>query len=275
MRGGVTEREERSLFVNNMLAIQGLSKRFQRGTRLERVALDGINLTIAAGTLAVVIGGNGAGKSTLLASIAGKLAIDAGSVFIDGYDVTTWPVHRRATLTARVFQDPALGTAGSMTIEENLALAQLRGCRRSLVAQLMPGAREERRSWLQSAGLGLEKRLDTRVELLSGGQRQALSLLMALVGRPRLLLLDEHTAALDPIAAKTVMETTLRLVRERQVTTLMVTHDVRLALAFADQLVMLREGRKVLDLSGQDVHSMSFDELIEQYRVNDERILLG
>lgn len=257
-----------------MLAVRGLRKVFHPNTPNERVALRDVDLDIDAGEFVVVIGGNGAGKSTLLNVIAGDLGVDAGSIQVAGRDITALPTHRRAQWIARVFQDPSLGTAGSMSIQENLAISQLRGCRRTLGAGLREADKAHYAQVLEPLGLGLEHRLEARVDLLSGGQRQALSLLMSTIRRPEVLLLDEHTAALDPMTATRVMQATVRLVEESRLTTLMVTHNMQHAIVYGTRLLMMHQGRIVLDVRGEEKASLTIEALIERFHIADDKILL-
>lgn len=248
-----------------MLEIKNVYKTFNAGTVNEKVALKGLDLTLEDGDFVTVIGGNGAGKSTMLNATAGTFFVDSGKVIIDGVDVTNLPEHKRAALIGRVFQDPMMGTAPSMQIEENLALAARRGQRRGLAWGVTKDEREQYRKLLGDLGLGLESRLATKVATLSGGQRQALTLLMATLKRPKLLLLDEHTAALDPKTAAKVMELTDRIVREGQLTTLMITHNMRDAIQYGNRLIMLHEGRIILDISGEEKKNLTVPDLLEQF----------
>jgi len=257
-----------------VLEVRGLGKVFHPGTAAERVALRGIDLAVAPGDFAVVIGDNGAGKSTLLNAVAGDFAVETGAVLIDGRDVTGLPAHRRARWVARVFQDPALGAAGAMSIEENLAVAARRGCRRRFRAALGREGRARDRTLLARFGLGLEERLRTRVDLLSGGQRQALALAMAVVRRPDVLLLDEHTAALDPRTAGLVMDATVAVVGDAGLTTLMVTHNMQHAIRFGNRLLMMRQGRIALDVSGPAKAALTVEGLIERFHLADDKLLL-
>ena len=235
-----------------MLELNNVSKTFNAGTVNEKVALNGLNLTLNDGDFVTVIGGNGAGKSTMLNAVAGVFPIDAGSIRIDGADVTRLPEHKRAKYIGRVFQDPMMGTAASMQIEENLALAARRGQRRGLRFGIGKAEREKYRELLKILELGLEDRMTSKVGLLSGGQRQAVTLLMATLQRPKLLLLDEHTAALDPKTAAKVLETTERIIQRDKLTTLMITHNMRDAIVHGNRLVMMYEGRVVIDIAGED-----------------------
>lgn len=257
------------------VAVRGVKKTFFPGSADERVALDGIDLALAAGDFAVIVGSNGSGKSTLLNALAGEVRVDAGAIGVDGADLTALPTHARAKWVARVFQDPAIGTAGSMTIEENLAVADSRGERRTLARALSRSARERYARTLAPLGLGLETRLGAKVQLLSGGQRQALALVMAVLKRPSLLLLDEHTAALDPRTAEAVMQATLHAVSEARLTTLMVTHNMSQALRFGNRLVMMRAGRIVLDVAGAEKAALTVEALVARFHLTDDKLLLA
>ncbi len=257
------------------LALDGVVKRFHAGTPDERVAIDALSLRLDEGEFAVVVGSNGAGKSTLLNLVAGSVEADAGRIAIDGVDVTRWPTHRRADRVARVMQDPMVGTLPTLTVEENLALAEMRARGRGLRPALGAARRTRFRDALAAFGLGLEQRLGARVGTLSGGQRQVVSLAMAVLEAPRVLLLDEHTAALDPRTAELVQRATLKAVGEHRLTTLMVTHDMHLALATGDRLLMMHAGRIVLDLRGEERASMTVESLVQRFRLADDRLLLG
>ena len=258
-----------------LLSVKGLRKTFGGGLPGARPALDGVDLALAAGDFAVVIGSNGAGKSTLLNSIAGTFAPDAGTIVLAGQDITRLPAHKRADRITRVFQDPMIGTAAAMTIEENLALAERRGQPRRLRLALDRARREDYRARLRPLALGLEDRLTTPVAQLSGGQRQALSLVMAVMSRPALLLLDEHTAALDPRTAGIVMEATMRVVRDGGLTALMVTHNMRQAIETGNRLVMMDAGRIRLDVGGAEKAALTQADLVETFRIDNDRMLLG
>lgn len=258
-----------------MISASGLAKTFNAGTASEKIAIAGLDLEVAAGQFVAVIGGNGAGKSTLLNLLSGALSADRGRIVIDGSDVTAMAEHRRAALVARVFQDPMIGTAPSLTIEENMALALMRTRSRGLRAALGRERRETFRAALATLGLGLEGRLEARADTLSGGQRQALALVMATLVPPRLLLLDEHTAALDPGTSQLVMEATVALVRDRGLTTLMVTHNMQHALDYAGRIVMMDRGRIVADLGGEEIAGLTVGALVERFRLNDDRIVLS
>ncbi len=248
-----------------MLELCGIEKVFHAGTVNERVALAGVDLRLNDGDFVTVIGGNGAGKSTLLNAVAGTFPIDRGQILIDGKDITRLPEHARARFLGRVFQDPMMGTAPTMQIVENLALAARRGKRRSLRWGISKGEQEKYRELLADLGLGLEDRMTTRVGLLSGGQRQALTLLMATLVRPRLLLLDEHTAALDPKTAANVLSLTDRLVSEQGLTALMITHNMRDALAHGNRLIMMDGGRVVLDVCGEEKKALTVESLLDRF----------
>ena len=248
-----------------MLEVREIYKTFNAGTVNEKRAINGVSLTLADGDFVTVIGGNGAGKSTLLNLVAGVYGVDGGSILIDGNDVTRLPEYRRAQYIGRVFQDPMMGTAASMQIEENLALAARRGQTRTLRAGITKAEREQYRELLKILDLGLEDRLTSKVGLLSGGQRQALTLLMATLKKPRLLLLDEHTAALDPKTAAKVLDTTEKIVQRDQLTTLMITHNMRDAIAHGNRLVMMYDGRIVIDISGEEKKKLTVEQLLAKF----------
>ena len=245
-----------------MLELKNIWKTFNAGTVNEKQALRGVNLTLNEGDFVTVIGGNGAGKSTMLNAVAGTWLVDAGTISIDGTDVTRLPEHKRAALIGRVFQDPMMGTAPTMQIEENLALAARRGSRRGLGWGITKAEREEYRAMLERLGLGLESRLTSRVGLLSGGQRQALTLLMATLKKPKLLLLDEHTAALDPKTAAKVLALSDQIVEENHLTTMMVTHNMRDAIVHGNRLIMMYEGRVVIDVAGEEKKKLTVPDLL-------------
>ena len=249
-----------------MLELKDLHKTFNPGTVNAKTALNGLSLTLQDGEFVTVIGGNGAGKSTMLNATAGTLQVDSGEVFLDGIDVTDLPEYKRASYIGRVFQDPMMGTAPSMHIEENLALAARRGQKRGLRWGISKEERETYRTLLSDLGLGLETRLSSEVSTLSGGQRQALTLLMATLKSPKLLLLDEHTAALDPQTAARVMDLTDRLVQENHLTTLMITHNMRDAIRYGNRLLMLHNGRIVLDISGEEKARLTVADLMDMFR---------
>ena len=264
-----------------MLEIIKLCKTFNPGTVNEKTALDGVSLTLRDGDFVSVIGGNGAGKSTLLNAVAGTWLVDSGTISIDGVNVTRLPEHKRAQFIGRVFQDPMMGTAATMQIEENLALALRRGKRRTLRAGITAAERDQYRELLKILGLGLEDRLTTKVGLLSGGQRQALTLLMATLQKPKLLLLDEHTAALDPKTAAKVLETTERILQRDHQTTLMITHNMRDAIAHGNRLIMMYDGRIVVDVSGEEKQRLTVEDLLALFEkasgqaLASDRMLLG
>lgn len=248
-----------------MIDIADLVKTFHRGSVNEVLALAGVNLQVKKGDFITVIGSNGAGKSTLLNCLAGSYSIDSGHLRIDEQDLSRWPEHRRAALISRVFQDPLLGTCGPLSIEQNLALANRRGQSHGLGKGVKAADRELFRQQLRQLGLGLEDRLRDPVGLLSGGQRQALTLLMATLIRPQVLLLDEHTAALDPKTAQQVLALTVKLIAEQQLTALMVTHNMRQALQLGNRLIMLHAGRVILDVAGMEKAALSVDDLLQKF----------
>ncbi|MBP3634701.1 MAG: ABC transporter ATP-binding protein [Oscillospiraceae bacterium] len=248
-----------------MLEIKNIFKTFNAGTVNEKQALRGVSLSIADGEFVTVIGGNGAGKSTLMNAVAGTYPVDEGSIVIGDVDVTHLPEHKRAKYIGRVFQDPMMGTAATMQIEENLALAKRRGKRRTLRIGISKAEREEYRELLKILDLGLEDRLTAKVGLLSGGQRQALTLLMASLVRPKLLLLDEHTAALDPKTAAKVLEATQKIVERDNLTTLMITHNMKDAITYGNRLIMMYEGRIVIDVSGEEKKNLTVPQLLELF----------
>lgn len=248
-----------------MLELRKIYKTFNTGTVNEKRALNGVELKLNDGDFVTVIGGNGAGKSTMLNAVAGVFTVDAGSIVIDDVDVTRLPEHKRAKFIGRVFQDPMMGTAATMGIEENLALAYRRGARRTLRAGITNKEREFYRQELETLGLGLENRMTAKVGLLSGGQRQALTLLMASLKKPKLLLLDEHTAALDPKTAEKVLQISDKIVRENNLTTMMVTHNMRDAIAHGNRLIMMFEGRIVVDVSGDEKKKLTVPDLLDMF----------
>ena len=245
-----------------MLELKGIRKTFFPGTVNEKVALKDVDLVLEDGDFVTVIGGNGAGKSTLLNAIAGTWRLDCGQVLIDGVDVTHLPEHKRAKFLGRVFQDPMMGTAKEMEIEENLALAARRGKRRGLKWRITRAERERYREILADLDLGLETRMTAKVGLLSGGQRQAVTLLMATLATPKLLLLDEHTAALDPKTAAKVLEITDRIINRDRLTTVMITHNMKDALAHGNRLIMMHEGRVVVDVRGEEKAKLTVEDLL-------------
>ena len=247
------------------LELCDVKKTFNAGTINEKVALNGLNLQLKKGDFVTVIGGNGAGKSTMLNAIAGVWKPDSGKVIIGGKDVTSNPEHKRAAHLGRVFQDPMMGTAADMEIQENLALAKRRGKSRGLKWGITKAEKKEFAELLAPLGLGLETRLTSKVGLLSGGQRQAVTLLMATLQKPDLLLLDEHTAALDPKTAAKILEITDKIVSENGLTTLMVTHNMKDAIAHGNRLIMLNNGHIILDISGEEKKNLTVEMLLEQF----------
>ena len=264
-----------------MLELKNIYKTFNPGTINEKRALNGLNLKLNEGDFVTVIGGNGAGKSTMLNAVAGTWPVDEGQILIDNIDVTKLSEHKRATYLGRVFQDPMTGTAATMGIEENLALAKRRGKSRLLRSGITKAEREEYKELLKILGLGLEDRLTSKVGLLSGGQRQALTLLMATLQKPKLLLLDEHTAALDPKTAAKVLELSDRFVAEGNLTTLMVTHNMKDAIAHGNRLIMMNAGKIVFDVSGEEKKRLTVDDLLHAFTLStaeefaNDRILLS
>lgn len=248
-----------------MLEIKNIYKTFNPGTINEKTALNGVSLTLNDGDFVTVIGGNGAGKSTLLNAVAGTWFVDEGQILVDGTDVTKLSEHKRARYLGRVFQDPRTGTAATMGIEENLALAKRRGKIRLLKPGITKAEREEYKELLKVLGLGLEDRLTSKVGLLSGGQRQALTLLMATLQKPKLLLLDEHTAALDPKTAAKVLETTDMIVNRDHLTTLMITHNMHDAIVHGNRLIMMMEGKIILDIQGEEKKKLTVRDLLDQF----------
>ena len=248
-----------------MLEMKAVKIVFHAGTVNEKTALAGVDLHLAPGEFVTVIGGNGAGKSTLLNCVSGAYAPTSGEIWIDGQNVTHMPEHRRAKLLGRVFQDPMMGTAGNMWIEENLALALRRGQKRGLRWGITQKEREMFKEQLRRLDLGLEDRLSTKVKLLSGGQRQALTLLMATLQKPKLLLLDEHTAALDPKTARKVLELSEQIIEEHGLTSLMVTHNMRDAIRYGNRLIMMHVGRVAVDVSGEEKKKLTVEALLERF----------
>ncbi len=257
-----------------MIEITDLVKTFHQGSINEVLALSAIDLQVRKGDFITVIGSNGAGKSTLLNCLAGSYPIDSGHIVIDDQDVSRWPEYKRATLISRVFQDPLLGTCGPLSIEQNLALANRRGKPHGLKPGVRQNDRELFKKQLTQLNLGLEERLKDSVGLLSGGQRQALTLLMATLVQPKILLLDEHTAALDPKTALQVLKLTRQLITDQHLTALMVTHNMREALQLGNRLIMLHGGRIILDVSGEEKKAMTVESLLEQfYKVRGEEFV--
>lgn len=262
-----------------MLEVKNIVKTFFKGTINEKVALNGVNLKLEKGDFVTVIGGNGAGKSTFLNALAGVFPVDSGNIIFDGEDVTKWPEHKRAKYIGRVFQDPMLGTAANMQIEENLLLAMNRGKKMGLKWIFSKEKSEILKEKLAMLDLGLENRLSMRMGLLSGGQRQSITLLMATMLEPRLLLLDEHTAALDPKTAEKVLQLTDKLVKENKLTTVMITHNMRDALRFGNRLIMMNKGKIVFDVKGEEKEQLTVKDLLERFEmatgeIND-RMMLG
>lgn len=262
------------------LEIKDVYKTFNAGTINEKAALNGLNLNLNDGDFVTIIGGNGAGKSTALNAIAGVWPIDKGSIIIDGSDITALPEHVRAKFLGRVFQDPMTGTAATMSIEENMAIAARRGKRRTLKWGVTKSEREKFKKLLQTLDLGLEDRLSAKVGLLSGGQRQAVTLLMASIQKPSLLLLDEHTAALDPKTAAKVLELSDKIIEENHLTAMMVTHNMKDAIAHGNRLIMMHEGRIIYDVSGEEKKGLKVSDLLAKFEevsggefANDRMIL--
>ena len=248
-----------------MLDLKGIYKTFNPGSITEKKALQGIDLHLEDGDFVTIIGGTGAGKSTLLNAIAGVWPIDEGSIHLAGQDVTAVPEHKRAALLGRVFQDPMTGTAANMQIEENLALAARRGKKRGLGWEVTKEERAKYHDMLVSLDLGLEDRLSAKVGLLSGGQRQALTLMMATMVKPKLLLLDEHTAALDPKTAAKVLEITDKVINENKLTALMITHNMSDAIKHGNRLIMMNEGKIVYDVSGEEKKNLTVEDLMKKF----------
>ena len=264
-----------------MLEVKDIWKTFNAGTVNEKTALRGVSLHLNDGDFVTVIGGNGAGKSTLLNAVAGVWPVDAGSISIGGVDLTHMPEHKRAKYIGRVFQDPMMGTAATMQIEENLALAARRGKARTLRSGITKAEREEYIERLKILDLGLENRLTSKVGLLSGGQRQALTLLMATLIKPQLLLLDEHTAALDPKTAAKVLDATDRIIEKDHLTTLMITHNMQDAIRHGNRLIMMNNGKIIFDCRGEEKAKLTVEELLEKFAqisgstLDNDRALLG
>lgn len=248
-----------------MLEIQNVHKTFNLGTINEKVALNGVNLNLNPGDFVTIIGGNGAGKSTTLNAIAGVWTIDEGKIIVDGVDLTRLSEHKRAVHLGRVFQDPMIGTASTMSIEENMAIAARRGEHRGLRWGISRKEREKYKEQLKELNLGLEERLSSKVGLLSGGQRQAITLLMAAMKKPKLLLLDEHTAALDPKTAAKVLEISDKIIEENQLTAMMVTHNMKDAIAHGNRLIMMHEGRVIYDVSGEEKKKLHVSDLLAKF----------
>lgn len=262
------------------LEIKDVHKVFNRGTINQKIALNGVNLKLNPGDFVTIIGGNGAGKSTTLNAVAGVWPVDSGEIIIDGVNITKLPEHKRAQYLGRVFQDPMTGTAATMDIEENMALAYRRGEKRTLRWGIGKAEREEYRRKLETLGLGLEDRMTSKVGLLSGGQRQAITLLMASLKQPKLLLLDEHTAALDPKTAAKVLEISDKIIAQNHLTAMMVTHNMKDAIAHGNRLIMMHEGRVIYDVSGEEKKKLQVKDLLAKFEevsgtefANDRMIL--
>ncbi|MGN0721648.1 MAG: ABC transporter ATP-binding protein [Anaerovoracaceae bacterium] len=260
--------------MKNLLEIKDITKVFGEGTVNEKVALNSVSLTLREGDFVTVIGNNGAGKSTLLNCIAGVYAIDKGSIVLDDKDITRLPEHKRARWMGRVFQDPLKGTAFDMTIEENLAIAYYKNRSRGLSPGITSKDRELFREKLSMLEMGLEDKMTQKVKLLSGGQRQALTLFMAAITEPKLLLLDEHTAALDPAAASKVLALTDRCAEDPKLCTLMITHNMKDALKHGNRTILMKDGRIVMDISGEEREQMTVEKLIEKFSIDNDRMLL-
>ena len=274
------ETASKSPAQKNMLEVIGISKTFNKGTINEKAALQNVSLTLKDEDFITVIGGNGAGKSTLMNAIAGVWAVDEGRIKIDGIDVTGIGEHKRAAYLGRVFQDPMTGTAATMGIDENLALAKRRGRRHSLKWGVTKQERKEYYKLLKTLDLGLEDRMTSKVGLLSGGQRQALTLLMATLQKPKILLLDEHTAALDPKTAAKVLELSEKIIRENHLTAMMVTHNMKDAITYGNRLIMMNEGHIILDITGEEKKKLTVEDLLQKFEqasgeefANDETLL--
>ncbi len=248
-----------------MLEIKNLHKTFNKGTINEKIALNGVNLNLNPGDFVTIIGGNGAGKSTTLNAIAGVWPVDEGNIIVDGVDITGLSEHKRAIYLGRVFQDPMVGTAATMSIEENMAIAARRGQRRGFGWGITKKEREDFRERLKELDLGLEERLSSRVGLLSGGQRQAVTLLMAALKQPKLLLLDEHTAALDPKTAAKVLALSDKIIQENNLTAMMVTHNMKDAIAHGNRLIMMHEGKIIYDVSGEEKKKLQVADLLAKF----------
>lgn len=264
-----------------MLEINNIFKTFNKGTVNEKKALNGLSLTLDDGDFCTVIGGNGAGKSTMLNAIAGVWPVDSGAILIDKQDVSALPEHKRAKYLGRVFQDPMTGTVADMEIIENLAIAARRGKRRTLSWGVKPEEASKYREMLKQFDLGLEDRMTSKVGLLSGGQRQAITLLMATIKKPKLLLLDEHTAALDPKTAAKVLELSDKIISENHLTALMVTHNMKDAIAHGNRLVMMNDGKVILNISGEEKKKLTVEQLLQKFeqvsgsKIDNDRMLLN
>lgn len=264
-----------------MLDLINVHKTFNPGTINEKVALDGVNLHLDDGDFCTIIGGNGAGKSTTLNAVAGVWPVDEGTILIDGQNVTGVPEHKRAAYLGRVFQDPMTGTAADMQIAENLAIAARRGKGRTLRSGVSKKEKVQYAEMLKELDLGLDTRLTSKVGLLSGGQRQAVTLLMATLKRPKVLLLDEHTAALDPKTAKKVLDLTEKIVARDHLTTIMITHNMKDAIAIGNRLIMMNEGKIIYDVSGEEKKKLTTKDLLDKFKVtsgeefDNDRVLLS
>lgn len=264
-----------------MLELKNIHKTFNKGTINEKVALNGVNLNLNPGDFVTIIGGNGAGKSTTLNAIAGTWLVDEGNIIVDGVDITRLPEHKRSVYLGRVFQDPMTGTAATMSIEENMAISARRGERRGLRWGITRKEREEYKRQLRTLDLGLEERISTKVGLLSGGQRQAVTLLMAAMKKPKLLLLDEHTAALDPKTAAKVLEISDKIIEEHHLTAMMVTHNMKDAIAHGNRLIMMHEGKIIYDVSGEEKKQLHVSDLLKKFEevsggeLDNDRMMLG
>ena len=257
-----------------MLDIKGLTKIFSPGTVNEKTALKDVDLSLKGGDFVTIIGSNGAGKSTLMNCIAGVYSIDGGQIVLDGRDITRLPEHKRAKKIGRVFQDPLKGTAFDMTIEENLSMAYNKNRSRGLQPGISKKDRELFREKLRLLDMGLEDRMKEKARLLSGGQRQALTLFMAVIAEPKLLLLDEHTAALDPAAAKKVLELTDLFSKEQNMCTMMITHNMKAALEHGNRTILMQDGQIAMDISGAERESMTVEHLIQKFEIDNDRMLL-
>ncbi len=258
----------------SLLEINGITKVFGEGTINERTALSSVDLMLSAGDFVTVIGNNGAGKSTLLNCIAGVYSVDTGTITLDGKNITKMPEHKRAESIGRVFQDPLKGTAFDMTIEQNLAIAYYKNKKRGLQPGISSRDRKFFREHLAMLEMGLEDKMTQKVKLLSGGQRQALTLFMAVIAEPKLLLLDEHTAALDPAAAATVLSLTDKFASRGDMCTLMITHNMKDALAYGNRTILMKSGRIMMDISGVERKEMTVEKLVEKFSIESDRMLL-
>ncbi|MEG0924604.1 MAG: ATP-binding cassette domain-containing protein [Anaerovoracaceae bacterium] len=257
-----------------MLRVENISKYFGVGTVNEKTAIDDLSLNMEKGEFVTVIGSNGAGKSTLMNCISGAQSVDGGTIVLDGKDITKLPEHKRSKDIGRVFQDPLKGTAFDMTIEENLSIAYNKNRSRGFQKGISKSDRAVFREQLQLLDMGLEDRMKEKAKLLSGGQRQALTLFMAIISNPKLLLLDEHTAALDPQAAQKVLALTQRFSEERNLTTLMITHNMKNALEYGNRTILMRDGKIVMDIQGEERKNITVETLIEKFNIDNDRMLL-